>query len=165
MLFIILGVILGVVYFIYKDYWLGILELFFDIFFGAVIGFVAWLIVGFIGFALPHNEVVTTQQICALNDSSKIEGQKFLFSGYIEENLVYRYVVDSPKGKHIEECDVSNAYIKDNESDNPYIEHHSLEFKHEWYWLFAMDWKSETSYNVFYVPNGTITNEYNVDLQ
>lgn len=164
MLFVILGVIIGVICFIVSGDF-DILELLWDMFVGMLAGFVVWFIIGFIGFALPYNEVVTTQQICALNDSSKIEGQKFLFSGYIGEDLVYRYVVDSPKGKHIEECKVDNSYIKDIESDSPYVEYHNFEFKHEWYWLFAMDWKSSNGYAVFYVPKGTITNEYNVDLQ
>ena len=162
MLYIIIGIILGAIYGFKED---GIFGAFFDGFFGFMIGFFAWLIVGMVGLFLPYNEVVTKQPIYALNDSSEIEGRKFLFSGYIDEDLVYRYVVDSEKGKHIKNCDNDNAYIKDIESDNPYVEYHNYEFKYAWFGLFAMDYKSLENYQIFYVPSGTITNEYNVDMK
>ena len=163
MLFVIIGIILGII-FGWKDGYEAI-----EAVLGGLIGFIIGLFVWFIVSAfcnnLPYNEIVTTQPICALNDSSEVEGQKFLFSGYIEENLVYRYVVDTERGKHIEECNVDDAYIKDIESNKPYVEIHKYEFKSGWYYLFAIDFKSAENYQVFYVPNGTITNEYNVDLQ
>ena len=163
MLFIIIGIILGIV-FGWKDSYEAI-EAALGGFIGVIIGLFVWFIVSLFCYNLPYNEIVTTQEICALNDSSEVGGQKFLFSGYIEENLVYRYVVDTERGKHIEECDVDDAYIKDIESNNPYVEIHKYQFKSGWYYLFAIDFKSEENYQVFYVPNGTITNEYNVDLQ
>lgn len=169
MLFIILGVIFGIAIGIYTmidcgEWWNVLYPIIYG-FVGFLIGIIVWFLIGWIGFFLPYNETVTTQEICALNDSSEVEGQKFLFSGYIEENLVYRYVVESDKGKHIEECKVEDAYIKDIESKKPYVEYHSYEFKSYWFYLFAIDWKALENYSVFYVPDGTITSEYNVDLQ
>lgn len=163
MLYVILGVIIGVIYGFKDEDIVGAILLGIA---GFTFGLVAWFIIGLVGIALPTVESVETQEIYALNDSSELEGQKFLFSGYIEENLVYRYVVESDKGKHIEECSVNDAYIKDIKSDSPYVEFHTYEFKHGWFGLFAMNWKSLCeSYYVFYVPNGTVTNEYNVDLK
>ena len=163
MLFVIIGIILGIIFW-WKDGYEAI-EAIFGGLIGFIIGLFVWFIVSAFCYNLPYNEIVTTQGICALNDSSEVEGRKFLFSGYIEENFVYRYVVDSDKGKHIEECEVKDGYIKDIESDNPYVEHHNYEFKHDWFYLFAIDWKASENYSVFYVPNGTITSEYNIDLQ
>ena len=163
MLFVIIGIVLGIV-FGYRDGY-EIIEAILGGLIGFIVGLFMWFVVGAFCYNLPYNEIVTTQEICALNDSSEVEGQKFLFSGYIEENLVYRYVIDTERGKHIEECDVDNAYIKDIESDNPYVEIHKYEFKSGWYYLFAIDFKSAKKYQIFYVPNGTITNEYSVDLQ
>lgn len=167
MLFLILGTIIGIVLmFKSKEIWDKVECVFLGGLLGCFVGGVIWFVFGCIlGSALPYNEIVTRQEICALNDSSKIEGQKYLFSGYIEETLVYRYVVNSEKGKHIEECEIDNSYIKDIESNEPYVERHEYELKHGWFWLFAVDLKSAENYSVFYVPNGTITTEYNIDLQ
>ena len=163
MLYIIIGILLGVIHGFKEDD--GIFGAFLLGLFGFVIGIFAWFIIGIVGFALPYDEVVIKQPIYALNDSSETDGRKFLFSGYVDEKLVYRYVVGSDKGKCIKSCDSDDAYIKDIESDNPYVEYHDYKFKYSWFGLFAMDYKSLEGYSIFYVPKETITNEYNVDLQ
>ena len=156
MIFIILGFIIGIFYF----------EDFFGGFAGALIGLIVYGIVGlFIGCTLPTVEHVNSQNIVALNDSSKIEGAKYLFSGYVDEDLVYRYIVETDKGRHIEECKSDDGYLKEGDSDSPYIEIHTYKFKHDWYYWFAINVESAENYSIFYVPSGTVTNEYNVDLQ
>lgn len=156
MVFIILGFIIGVVN---EDDFIGG-------FFGAIVGLILYGIAGlFIGCALPTTEYADTQNIVALNDSSKIEGTQYLFSGYIDEEMVYRYVIEADKGKHIEECKADSGYLKEGVTNNPYVEIHTYKFKHDWYYWFAINVKSAENYNVFYVPSGTVTNEYNVDLQ
>ena len=132
-------------------------------FLGLLIGGILYLALGSaIGCFLPTVDVVEEQTICALNDSSKIEGANYLFSGYIEEKLVIRYVINTDKGKHIEEIpSVKNVYI--NEGDyEPMVKTIYQEFAEEWYYWIALP--MTTKEYIFYVPNNTVTNEYNIDL-
>lgn len=130
---------------------------------GVAVGFLIYLLIGgVIGQCLPLNEVVEEREICALTDNSSIEGSYFLFSGYIDENLVCRYVIDTDKGKHVEEVDMNNVYI--NEGDyKPTVKHYYYELKKDWHNWFAHDGFTDECYE-FYVPENTVTNEYNIDL-
>lgn len=164
MVFLILGIIIGAI--IGYDEYYEVSGCILGGIFGLVVGSVIWFIVGIFGCFLPTTDTFERKEIYALNDSSKLEGQKYLFSGYIEENLVYRYVEETNRGKHVEEVDMDCGYIKDIDSDSsPYVEIYSSKFKHKWYFLFFMDWNVSQGYSVFYVPEGTVTNEYDVDLQ
>lgn len=164
MVFLILGIIIGAI--IGYDEYYEVGECVLGGFLGLMVGFVIWIIVGVFGCLLPTTDTFEKREIYALNDSSKLEGKKYLFSGYVEENLVYRYVEATDKGKHVEEVNMDCGYIKDIDSDScPYVEIHSLKFKHKWYYLFFMDWNVFEGYSVFYVPEGTVTNEYNIDLE
>lgn len=139
----------------------------FDTFFNAIIGlfvgiFMFIFIGGLIGGVLPQEKVVEEQKIYALNDSSAVEGEKFLFSGHIDEQLVYRYVTSNDKGKHIEELDDDEVYIKEG-NYTPILEHHYYVLEKDWHKLFAHTEFSD-SYYIFYVPENTVTNEYNINL-
>lgn len=130
---------------------------------GFCIGFILWFFIGgLIGAGLPMVEVVEEQEICALNDSTSVEGASYLFSGYIDKDLVCRYVINTERGKHIEEVDTDNVYIKEGDY-TPTVKIHRYKFKKEWYYWFAHDIFAEY-YVEFFVPENTITSEYNIDL-
>lgn len=115
MIFVIAGIIVGVILEDYSKVWGG--------FCGFIVGSIVYGILGsIIGGGLKTTENINAQNIVALNDSSKIEGQQYLFSGYINESLVYRYVIETERGKHIEECKADNGYIKEENVNNPYVE-------------------------------------------
>ena len=162
MLFIIIPVIIGFILGLLDSEEIGIALC--SGFLGLAIGTMLYLFIGgMLGTSLPTVDVVEEQKICALVDSSEIEGANYLFSGYIGEKLVFRYVINTDKGKHIEEIQsVENVYI--NEGDyEPMVKIYSKEFAKEWYNWIAFPWFSKEY--VFYVPHDTITNEYNIDLQ
>lgn len=110
MFYMILGGLLG--------FWLGVkkkLGMIVDYtLFGILCGLALFCTVGFgLGFLLPRTEGVTTEQeICAFSDSSSTESYNFLFSGYIQDELVYRYVIETERGKHIEEVK-DDVYIRE----------------------------------------------------
>ena len=131
---------------------------------GILIGIIAWFIVGgIIGCTLPMKEITNEKQLCALSDSNSISGEKFLFSGYINEKLECRYVVNTDRGKHIESVDADKMYIKEG-NYKPKVVSHSDDFKSIGYYWFAVPWNSHEWYE-FYVPNGTVTSEYSIDLK
>lgn len=163
MIYIILGCIIGVLvgynccYELFEGLLGGVL--------GGLIGLIAYFIIGgIIGLFLPTKDIVTTQNLCALNDTTTIEGQAFLFSGYVDEELKYRYLVETEKGIHIEERGITGTYIKTiQKGEQPYIETYDSVLKSDLFYWFAIDWK-DNEY-VFYLPEDSIINEYNIDLE
>lgn len=162
MIFIILGFLIGFIIGLYDDgFFLGVLSSIL----GLIIGFVVWLFVGgIIGCFLPTVEVVEEHELCALSDSSSVEGVNYLFSGYIDEKLVCRYVIDTERGKHIEEEKTNNVYIKEG-NYTPTVKIHKMDLKKDWYDWFAHELFVEGYYVEFFVPENTVTSEYNIDLQ
>ena len=77
--------------------------------------------------------------------------------GYIEESLYYQYMVQLNNGGFVaNKVNSANAtlfYTEDN-------------YRIEWYiktksWLY---WKEERVYNKIYIPEGSITDDYSIDL-
>lgn len=155
---VIIGFIIG-----YKTNWDDIVSGILAGILGLLIGLLIYLIVGgCIGCELATKEVIEEQKIYALNDSIGVEGGYYLFSGYIDGNLKYRYVIDTDKGKHIEEVAADYGYIKEGDYD-PKVEHHYYEFEKKWQSWFGHRLFVEDYYE-FYVPENTVTTEYNIDL-
>lgn len=165
MLWIVIGLIGGIVFGAIEGWDVGEKILFSVIYgaFGFLIGFVLLISVGsLIGFAFPTKTVVTTNNIYALNDNSGVESNFYLMHGYVDEELVIRYISNGEYGKKIYEIDTDNAYINEGK-DNPYVEIHHTVFKHDWMNLFGVCWEKDVY--VFYVPQGSVTNEYEIDLE
>lgn len=95
MVFVILGLILGFLYGLQEEgFSFGILV--------ALGGFLAgsfiWFIFGgIVGITLPTVDKVQKYELCALNDNTSIQGRKYLFSGRIDGELVYRYIINTEK--------------------------------------------------------------------
>ena len=77
--------------------------------------------------------------------------------GYIEQKLYYQYMVELDNGGFVaNKVNSANAtlfYTEDN-------------YRVEWYtknkkWLY---WEMEGIYNKIYIPEGSITDDYSVDL-
>lgn len=162
MIFIILGFLIGFIIGLYDDgFFLGVLSSIL----GLIIGFVIWLFVGgIIGYFLPTVEVIEEHELCALSDSSSIEGVNYLFSGYIDGKMVCRYVIDTERGKHIEEEKTDNVYIKEG-NYTPTVKIHKMDLKKDWYDWFAHELFVEGYYVEFFVPENTVTSDYKIDLK
>lgn len=164
MIFIILGLIIGFFYGFHEDDG-SFRFVFLDSVLGLLIGLVIFLTIGkIIGLMLPTVDTVEEHKLYALNDNDATQGEFFLSSGYVKEELVYRYVIDTEKGKHVEEDKADNAYIKEGDYE-PVVKKHTNEFKRNWYYWFGCPRFEREGYTEFYVPRNTITNEYNIDLK
>ena len=99
-----------------------------------------------------------TEKIVSLSDSNQINGTFHLRRGYIGEKLYYQYMVDLESGGY-----------KANKvgADNTILFYDDDTCRVEWYekerhWLYF----SETEkYQKIYVPEGSITDDYVIDLQ
>lgn len=99
----------------------------------------------------------STQYIVALNDNNIIHGRFYLRRGYIDEEMYYQYLMKWNGGYKLNQIEASNATIY--ESDNDY--------RVEWYegkrnWLCFTD---TTKIQKIYVPNGSIKESFNIDLE
>ncbi len=99
----------------------------------------------------------STEYIASLNDNNMVNGRFYLRRGYIEEDLYYQYMVKLNGGFVANKVKSNNAtlyYSDDN-------------FRVEWYekerhWLW---FQQKETYNKIYIPNGSISEEYSVDLE
>lgn len=165
MLWIVIGLIGGIVCGIIEG-WDIFEKILYSVLFSLIgfgLGFIFCAIFGsLIGLCFPTKTVIETNQIYALSDSSGVESNFYLLHGYVDEELVIRYISNGEYGKKIYEIDTDNAYINEGK-DNPYVEIHHTGFKHDWMNLFAICWEKDMY--VFYVPQGSVKNEYEIDLE
>lgn len=98
-----------------------------------------------------------TEKIVALNDNNMMNGRVYLRSGYIEEDLYYQYIVQLNNGGF-----VSNKV----KSANATLFYDTDNYRVEWYtktkqWFY---FKDEVTYVEIYIPEGSITMDYSIDL-
>ena len=107
--------------------------------------------------------LIESKPLIALKDNSDIVGTKYLFSGTIKEAQYYYYIEETEFGYKQNKIQASSAYIKyDNES--PRIETYVNKYKN----LIVRFFCGNTSINetvVIYIPEGSIVENYEIDLE
>lgn len=114
-------------------------------------------------FAKIEYTVAETKEITALNDSSTASGQFFLGSGQVDGTMKYYFVENTEKGKHVDSVSAKNAYIIESNTEKPRIELHKPYFKNKWLWWIASPMQG-FEYRI-YIPEDSITTDFNVDLE
>lgn len=112
-----------------------------------------------------ESEYIKTNEIeiSALNDKSNISGNFFIGTGYIEEEINYYYVENTEKGKIIKNIEADNVYIVEDNEEKPRIEKYNAQYKNKICNLIAKNYNN--SYKKIYIPENSITNEYNINLE
>lgn len=109
-----------------------------------------------------------TTPIYCLNDSAKIEGRSYLYSGYVNQKMVYRTIyTDNYGGKKMWEIDANKSSVFEDGKNEILV--YGLEFENPKvsYWLKGTNFnnlRTENRYEV-HIPKDSITTEYKVDLQ
>lgn len=104
-----------------------------------------------------YSEPYATEKIVCLNDTNQINGRFYMRRGYIGEKLYYQYMVKLGAGYKANKVGADNTTLY-YDNDN---------FRVEWcekerHWLYF----SETEkYQKIYIPEGSITDDYSIDLQ
>lgn len=121
-------------------------------------------------------------KIAALNLGGSASGSFFLGSGEIDQHAKYYYMEDTPKGYQLQSTDADQStYIKEIQSgDTPHLDitdvHEKTEFTEPevafWFDPSAIFFQSMTDnllpdsqMYTFYVPKGSVDQNYKVDLQ
>lgn len=107
-------------------------------------------------------EKSSTERIIALNDSTGVNGRAgFLGSRYIEDELYYYYMTDTKEGFQAKKIKAEDAYVR--YSDEPIVETYTAtNFKNKLLWLIALPIKS---FHIVYIPEGSIIENYRIDLE
>ena len=112
--------------------------------------------------AIEYNEDV---KLIALKDNFGINGQGYLFSSYVKDELKYVYLYeDEIRGITTNSIDADKAYIKyiDN-SETPHIQKWSEVSKSQVFnWLFC---PGTVRYTIYLPEGSVIENTYEVDLE
>lgn len=165
MFWIILGIILGMVFFYTLDYEFNGIVLLGGVFGGFMIGGITLIFTSAI-LSLPCKEVLKEEyELHAIVDNSEITGDFFLGCGSIGEDKYYSYIIETERGKtvetlKIEEC--NDIYFKDT-VETPMLKYYESEFEKDWWYWFAFP--TEDNYWVFHIPEGSIIEDYEIDLK
>lgn len=106
--------------------------------------------------------MISDTKIVALKDNQNISGELYIMGGYVNEDLYYYYAIETELGYEIEKISANNVYIKYTDGET-HIERYEGKFanKSTNLWAFPM---CKDRY-IIYCPEGTVTNEFNVDLE
>lgn len=113
------------------------------------------------GAEIEYDKVSDTK-IVSLKDNQNVSGSFYIMGGYVDENLYYYYATETEFGYKTEKVSAANAYIKYTDGETR-IERYEGKFANENTNLWAFPW-CEDRY-IIYCPEGTVTNEFNVDLE
>lgn len=101
-------------------------------------------------------------KIIALKDNQNVSGSFYIMGGHINEDLYYYYATETEFGYKTEKVRAGNAYIKYTDGET-HIEKYVGEFANDSLYLWG-DCLCDNRF-IIYCPEGTVTNEFNVDLE
>lgn len=106
--------------------------------------------------------MVSDTKIIALKDNQNASGSFYIMGGYVDEDLYYYYATETEFGYKTEKVKADNAYIKYTDGET-HIEKYAGEFANDAsnLWGFPM---CDDRY-IIYCPDGTVTNEFSIDLE
>lgn len=159
MLIFLIGTILGFIFFlrlVYRFCANKFISIILSSVCGLIIGFALWFFVGgFIGYHISKTEKIEEYKLEKLSYYTFENEEKYLFSGYVDGELVYTYKIGTEIKKIVEDNNSKNVYI--NEGDyTPIIKIHNKEIKKNWYNLFVNKLFIKDSYIEFFIPENAI---------
>jgi uncharacterized membrane protein YraQ (UPF0718 family) len=150
-------------------------NIFWRIFFGTLVAILIGIIVAFLISALgacimsvcADTEWVETNQVevIAVADNVGVEGQIYLYRGYVEDALSYYYIAETEFGLKTFSANADDSYINYT-SKQPYMIIYEEKYTNEFLSrMFGVDNTGAQRY-VFYLPEGSvITDSYEIDLE
>ena len=101
-------------------------------------------------------------KIVALKDNQNVNGSFYIMGGYVDEDLYYYYATETEFGYKTEKVKSENTYIKYTD-DETHIEKYEPKFVNEFAYLFGFP--MQLSRHIIYCPEGTVTNDFRIDLE
>lgn len=130
-----------------------------------IIGSLFGLLIFYIGSVacfqpVEKAKLTDTKEIYALADNSYLSGHGGFIYVTVTEEDKYSYMIVNEDGSYSKESvESENVRIKEIDDETPVLQEYTYESKNK----FWSAWTEE--YYVFVVPKGTVTHEFNVDLE
>ena len=105
-----------------------------------------------------EDQPYATEQIVSLNDNNMVHGRIYVRRGYINEDLYYQYMVKLNNGGFKANKVRSSGTTLYYDNDNCRVEWYRM---HRKYWYLS---EEKTCWKI-YVPEGSISDDYAIDLQ
>lgn len=149
-------------YFLSKDSWNDWQDIALLSFINLLISFLISFIIALI---IPtHTQIEkSTFELESLQDGSRINGQFFLGSGYINEKMKYSFYISEENGYKLYSIDADNAHVKYT-TKKPKLEMFEEVVNDDFINNFSIAMDLKTSY-IIYVPQGSILQNYVLDAQ
>lgn len=117
-------------------------------------------------FTVAKSKIVETFEIISLNDNNQMQGRFFLGSGQIDSRSYFSMYSKDEFG-YIDRLDLptsNSSLVYTNEK--PFVEKYEkfTDYDNILNWLFIPVTDSQPFY-LIHIPNGTIINEFNLDLK
>lgn len=122
------------------------------------------IVTAIVGACIPSSEIVyeeTVTPIVALEDNVASNDTFFLGTGAVKDDVRYYYMIETERGYKLQNVAASKAYIKYDTNPRIVIEN-GCGFKHWYNNIWALPVHTHVT---IYVPEGTILNNYNIDLK
>ena len=113
-------------------------------------------------FADVEYYLVSDTKITALKDNQNVNGNFYIMGGYVNEDLYYYYAAETDLGYKINKIMADNAYIKYT-NEETHIQQYRGDFVNDKLIIFGVPLYDDRY--VIYCPDGTVTNEFNIDLE
>ena len=140
------------------------------ILFGILVWYIGSCFTGCILYKFKGNteEYSTSWNITAMQDNLNTHGRFYMRSGYIETDLYYYYFYSTKNGLRSSYIPANKTYLNYT-TDKPHIERYTRRWNKSWIKWFtcqdAQDYAVNDVYYKAYVPEGSVEQSFNVDLQ
>ena len=143
---------------------------------GIMIWFIGSTFSGMILYKFKGNteEYYTSWNITAMQDNLNTHGRFYIRRGYIETDLCYYYTYPTKNGLKSGYIPANKTYLNYT-TDKPHIERYSRRWNKSWIkWFTYLDAQDCTTYSTYstddvyykvYVPEGSVEQSFNIDLQ
>lgn len=133
---------------------------------GVLFSFLYCVILFVIVMFLPYTYTQSHSfEIYALKDNSSINGSFFLGTGSVDGNQVYSFIKEEDGGKKVSSISVDSAIIYEGEDGSPRIDVYDPHIKNKIVRKLFGDMTFGDSKYKIYIPDNSMINEYNVDLE
>lgn len=153
----------------YEDLWVGIGTCIMESFLAILLSCAVTMLVVLFSSAVVSNcdnvieyNKTSDTKIIALKDNQNISGSFYIMGGYVNEDLYYYYATETEFGYKTEKVKAENTYIKYADGET-HIERYVGEFTNDSLYLWGFPMCDDR--HIIYVPDGTVTNEFVVDLE
>lgn len=113
-------------------------------------------------------EYHTSWNITAMQDNFNTHGRFYIRSGYIETDLYYYYFYPTKNGLKSSYIPANKTYLNYT-TDEPHIERYTRRWNKSWIkWFTHFDAQNYVTNDVYYkayVPEGSVEQSFNMDLQ